>query len=100
MATNNNNNTVFIGPKEIKHYITGCFFALSRSPEIKIKARGKNNKTALDVLEILKRVYLDSPEYNILVDTDEFKDESGEIRKVTTLVITLSGTLKKEKFKK
>ena len=96
----NTNNIVFIGPKEIKHYITGCFFALSRSNDIKIKSRGKNNKTALDVLEILKRVYLDSPKYNIIVDTDEFKDESGETRKVTTLDITLSGALKKDKFKK
>jgi len=94
------NNVVFIGSKEIKHYITGCFFALSRSDEIKIRSRGKNNKLALDVLEILRRVYLDAPKYNISVDTDEFKDESGETRKVTTLDITLAGTLKKEKFKK
>ena len=94
------NNVVFIGSKEIKHYITGCFFALSRSNEIKIKSRGKNNKTALDVAEILKRVYLDSPKYDIKLDTDEFKDESGEVRKVTTVDISLSGTLKKDKLNK
>lgn len=94
------NNIVFIGPKEIKNYITSCFFALSRSDEIKIKSRGKNNKTALDVLEILKRVYLESPKYNIEVDTDEFKDESGETRRVTTLNISLAGTLRKDKLKK
>ena len=94
------NNIVYIGPKEIKHYITGCFFALSRSDDIKIQSRGKNNKTALDVLEILKRVYLDDPKYDIITGTDEFKDESGETRKVTTLNISLSGTLKKDKLKK
>ena len=73
---------------------------MSRSDEIKIKSRGKNNKTALDVLEILKRVYLESPKYNIEVDTDEFKDESGETRRVTTLNISLAGTLRKDKLKK
>jgi len=95
----NSNNIVFIGPKEIKHYITGCFFALSKANEIKIQSRGKNNKNALDVLAILIREYLDDAKYNIIVDTQEFKDESGETRKVTTLDITLSG-IKKDKFNK
>ena len=94
------NNIVYIGPKDIKHYITGCFFALSRSPDIRIQSRGKNNKTALDVLEIFRREYLDSPEYTISVDTDTFKDESGEPRKVTTVDIKLSGTLNKNKLKR
>ena len=94
------NNNVFIGPKKIQHYITGCFFALSRSDEIYIKSRGKNNKSALDVLEILKREYLNNPKYLIETGTEEFKDESGELRKVTTVVITLSGELRKEKLKK
>ena len=94
------NNIVYIGPKKIQHYITGCFFALSRSPEIKIQSRGKNNKTALDVLEIFRREYLDNPEYDISVDTDTFKDEAGELRKVTTVEINLSGTLRKDKLKK
>ena len=94
------NNIVYIGPKDIKHYITGCFFALSRSPEIKIQSRGKNNKTALDVLEIFRREYLDAPEYTISVDTDTFKDEAGESRKVTTVEIKLSGTLKRSKIRK
>lgn len=82
---------VFVGAKEIKNYITACFFALGKSDEVKIVARGKNIKRAIDILAILIRDYLENPKYSIVVGSETFEE-----RKVSTIEITLSG-LKKEK---
>jgi len=90
------NDPVFVGKKEIKHYIAAGLFALSKSEKVVIKSRGKNNKTALDVLAILKRDYVENPKYDVMVDSEEFKDDTGKINKVTTLEIELSG-IRKEK---
>jgi len=94
-----NLETVFIGSKDIKYYLPAAFYALSKSDTIKIVARGRNTKRALDVVAILKRDYLDNPKYNVVIDSEEFKDDrTGDIKKVTSLEIELSGT-KKDKNK-
>ena len=83
---------VFIGGKELKFYIPAAFFALSKSDTIKIYARGKNVKRALDLLAILKREHLEKPKYCILVDSEKFEDKW-----VTTLEIELSGKRKENR---
>jgi len=89
--------TIYIGQKDIKNYISACFFGLGKEDKIRIMARGKNAKTALDVLAILIRDYLENPKYNITVDSEKFKSPEDErARWVTTIDIELSG-LKKEK---
>ena len=89
MAIKESKNIVPIGSKEIGKYITACFFALGQHKEIKIIARGGNIKRALDILEILKRDWLEDPKYDIKIGT-----ERHEERGVTTIEITLSGTKK------
>lgn len=91
---------IYIGQKDIKNYISACFFGLGKEDKIKIMARGKNAKTALDVLAILIRDYLENPKYNITIDSEKFKNpEDDRERWVTTIEIELSG-LKKEKDEK
>jgi len=91
---------IFIGQKEIKNYISACFFGLGKEDKIVLKARGKNSITALNVLAILIRDYLENPVYNIVVGSEQFKNpEDDRERWVTTVEIELSG-LKKEKDEK
>jgi DNA-binding protein Alba len=52
-----------IGEKDIKNYISACFYALNNNvDEIHLIARGNNIKRAVDVADILLRQYLDIPE--------------------------------------
>jgi len=83
------NEIVYVGGKEIKFYIPAAFFALSKSETIKIVARGKNVKRALDLLAILKREYLENPKDTIVVGSEKFEDKW-----VTTLEIELTGKRK------
>ena len=94
-------NKVFIGQKDLKYYFPACFFALGKSDTIKIVARGKNTKKALDLLAILKREYLESPKYSIEIDSEKFIDENndGKERHVTTIEIELSGVRKERNNK-
>jgi len=81
--------TIYIGGKDISRYISACFFSLGKEKTIKIVARGNNVKRAIDILAILKRDYLETPEYSIKVDSEPF-----EKRNVSTIEITLSGIKK------
>lgn len=100
MEVNKISEIVYIGSKDIKNYISACFFGLGKEDKIKIMSRGKNGMTALNVLAILIRDYLENPVYDIIVGSEKFKNpEDDKERWVTTLEIELSG-LKKEKDEK
>lgn len=90
-------NIVPIGQKDLKHYFPACFFVLGNSDTVKIVARGKNIKKALDLLAILNREYLVSPKYNIVIGSESFEVENGKERFVTTIEIELSGKRKEIK---
>jgi len=86
--------SVYIGKKDIARYISSCFYGLDDSDEIQIISRGSYIKKALDILAILVRDYLESPKYLVTVNSEPFEN-----RYVTSVEITLSGKLKKEKRK-
>ena len=90
-------NIVPIGQKDLKYYFPACFFVLGKSDTVKIVARGKNTKKALDLLAILMREYLDNSKYSIEVGSESFEVENDKERFVTTIEIELSG---KRKIKK
>ena len=48
-------NTVLIGDKELSRYITACLTAIQRDKYVKIAARGRFIKKAVDIEEIVKR---------------------------------------------
>jgi len=96
--TNEESNlkNVPIGLKDISRYISACLYSLSKENEVKILARGNNTKKAIDILAILIRDYLDKPQYNVVVDSEKFK-EGDHTRYVSTIEITLSGVRKEIK---
>ena len=52
---------VFIGRKDLPNYLSAGLYALGKSDDIMVSARGSNIKTAVDIAEILKR-NMDIPE--------------------------------------
>lgn len=84
--------SIFIGTKEISKYISASLFGFGKGDTIKLIARGKNVKKAIDILAILIRDYVDDPEYKIKVDSEKFEN-----RNISTLEIELSGVKKERK---
>ena len=76
---------VYIGSKELPRYLSAGLFALGKSDEIVLYARGSNIKKAIDVAEILKR-QMENPTVDVTIGSDKFED-----RFVSTIEITLKG---------
>ena len=92
--------SIYIGKKDLSRYISACFVGLSKSDDIAIIARGNNVKKAIDVLAILIREHIQTPKYNIVVDSEEYTDkETNTTRNVSTIEIALSGVIKVKKDK-
>ncbi len=84
-------DTVIVGSKPIMNYIVACItlFNAGRS-QIKVRARGKNISKAVNVVEMLRRVFVKDLEIeNIEIGTDVLKDEAGNERSISTISITL-----------
>ncbi len=84
-------DTVIVGSKPIMNYIVACItlFNAGRS-QIKVRARGKNISKAVNVVEMLRRVFFKDLEIeNIEIGTDVLKDEAGNERSISTISITL-----------
>lgn len=83
---------IFIGQKEISKYLTAAFYSLGRDGEVLITARGNNILTAVNVVAILVRQYLDNPEYEVSINSEKFEE-----RYVSTIDIKVKGTQKEIK---
>jgi len=79
-------NTVLIGDKELSRYITACLTAIQRDKYVKIAARGRFIKKAVDIEEIVKR-YLKKPEVNVKLDSVSFDN-----RQVSVIEIEIKET--------
>lgn len=77
---------VFVGAKDIGKYITACLSALQKDKELKISARGRNIKKAIDVEEIVKR-YMKKPQIEVKLGSDKIED-----RYVSTIDIIMKET--------
>ena len=85
-------NLVKIGPKkDLSRYISASLYALGKNDTINLVGRGNNIKRAIDILDILKRDYLDNPKYEVIVDSETFEN-----RRISTVDIVLSGVKKGE----
>ncbi len=84
--------SIFIGTKEISRYISAALFGFGKGDTIKLIARGKNVKKAIDILAILIRDYVEEADYNIVVDSEKFEN-----RNISTIEIELSGKKKEKK---
>ena len=84
--------SIYIGTKEISRYISAALFGFGKGTTIRLIARGKNVKKAIDILAILIRDYVEEAEYEIIVDSEKFEN-----RNISTIEIELSGKKKEKK---
>ncbi|MHA1166229.1 MAG: DNA-binding protein Alba [Candidatus Hodarchaeales archaeon] len=88
-----NENTVFIGNKQITRYVMAVItqFDQSKSDTISIKARGRAISRAVDVAEVLKnrfmkgQVVIDS----IKTDTEQITTREGQRSNVSAIEIII-----------
>ncbi|KYH39187.1 MAG: DNA-binding protein [Candidatus Bathyarchaeota archaeon B23] len=85
-------DTVIVGGKPIMNYVVACLtlFNAGRA-KVKVRARGKNISRAVDVVELLKRVFIkDLDIKDIEIGTDLLRDEAGNQRGISTINIIIA----------
>ena len=85
-------NTLFVGRKELSVYILSLSMLAQKYDKILIKARGKNTSTAIDLGEIGKNRFNLKLE-SIKTATESFQPKGGEARgpiNVSTVEIVLT----------
>ncbi|MFW6196778.1 MAG: DNA-binding protein Alba, partial [Thermoplasmatota archaeon] len=71
-------NTVFIGSKEVMNYVQAVMMQFNQSDEICIKARGRAISKAVDVAEITRQRFVEDAEItDIITDTEKLDDDEG-----------------------
>ena len=85
-----NEETIYVGSKPILAYVTAVVTSFSRADTVKVMARGRAISSAVDVVEVTKRSFIN----DLIVDgidigTERLEGERGE-RNVSTIAITLS----------
>ncbi|MDD5177952.1 MAG: DNA-binding protein Alba [Candidatus Nanoarchaeia archaeon] len=88
-----NNHTVFIGPKPFMNYVTGVVmqFTTQGADEVVIKARGKFISRAVDIAEVASKRFLENTVEvkDIKIDSEGFENKEGKQVRVSTIEITL-----------
>jgi DNA-binding protein len=84
-------DTVIVGGKPIMNYVVACLTLFNAGQsKIRVRARGKNISRAVDVVEMLRRVFIKDLEIEkIEIGSDFLKDETGNERSISTISITL-----------
>ena len=81
---------VYVGSKPILAYVTAIVTSLSRSDTVKVMARGRSISSAVDVVEVTKRSFMnDLVVDGIDIGIERLEGERGE-RNVSTITMTLS----------
>lgn len=85
---------VFVGPKPFMNYITGVVmqFTTQGAKEVAVKARGKFISRAVDIVEVVRKRFLENQVdiKHIKVDSEEFENKEGKKVRVSTIDITLA----------
>ncbi len=85
-------NIVYIGKKPVMSYVLAVIthFNTPGAKIVVLKARGMSITTAVDVAEITRRRFMDKLQVdNIVIGTEEMKQEDGSPRGVSFMEITL-----------
>lgn len=81
---------IYVGSKPILAYVTAIVTSLSRADTVKVMARGRAISSAVDVVEVTRRSFMnDLVVDGIEIGTERLEGERGE-RNVSTITITLS----------
>ena len=85
-------NQVLIGKKPLMNYVVACLTLMNRGVnEIVLRARGRAISRAVDVAEMLRRVFMkDLKVKSINIGSEEVARENGEKISVSIMEITLS----------
>jgi DNA-binding protein len=85
-------NQVLIGKKPLMNYVVACLTLLNQGVnEIVLRARGRAISVAVDVTEMLRRVFMkDLKVKSISIGSEEVSRENGEKISVSVMEITLS----------
>jgi DNA-binding protein Alba len=85
-----NEERIYVGSKPILAYVTAIITSFSRSDTVKVMARGRAISSAVDVVEVTKRSFMnDMVVDGIEIGTERLEGERGE-RNVSTITIKLS----------
>ena len=81
---------IYVGSKPILAYVTAIVTSFSRVDTVKVMARGRAISSAVDVVEVTKRSFVnDLVVEGIEIGTERLEGERGE-RNVSTITLTLS----------
>lgn len=85
-------NLVIMGVKPIMNYVVACLTLFNSGSEtVLIRARGKHINKAVDLVELLRRVFLkDATIRDIRVGTDTLRRDDGKDAPVSIIEITLT----------
>ena len=88
----NLNNLVVVGGKPTMNYVVACITLFNSGIQtVLVRARGSHISEAVDVVEMLRRVFLkDLKVEKISLGTEEHKDSRGRETSVSTIEIFLT----------
>lgn len=86
-----NRNLVIMGIKPIMNYVVACLTLFNEGSEtVLIRARGKHINKAVDMVQLLRRVFLkDAVIKDVRVGTDILTRDDGREAKISIIEITL-----------
>ena len=92
MASSNSRDFVIVGLKPIMNYVVACMTLFNAgAPSIRVRARGRNISKAVDVVEMLRRVFLKDIEVEkIDLGTETHTVPTGKEASVSTIEIRLT----------
>ena len=85
-------NLVIMGVKPIMNYVVACLTLFNDGSEtVLIRARGKHISKAVDMVQLLRRVFLkDAVVKDIKVGTDTLTRDDGKEAQISIIEITLT----------
>ena len=85
-------NSILVGKKPVMNYVLATLTLFQTEPEVCIKARGRAISRAVDVVEIVRRRFLqDVKVKDIKIGTEQIASEEGGLpTNVSTIEILLS----------
>jgi DNA-binding protein len=79
-------NVVFVGKKPTMSYVLAVITQFSEgNSEVFVKARGRSISTAIDVVEVVKKKFLQDVKSELETDTEVITDERNQKINVSTL---------------
>jgi DNA-binding protein Alba len=81
---------IYIGSKPILNYVTALLMAIQRSDIVNVMARGRAISTAVDVVEVARRSFVNNVSIEDIAIGTETIGEENEARNVSTICIKIS----------